>query len=80
VALGHEGGELTYGQVRRRVGAMRRHFTEDGIVPVSRWHGRADPLEGRDVEVGNPGEILLRGPNIFAGYPIPAWPKRPPWA
>lgn len=24
--------------------------------------------EGRDVEVGDPGELLVRGPNVFAGY------------
>ncbi|MFN2525258.1 MAG: long-chain fatty acid--CoA ligase [Actinomycetota bacterium] len=24
--------------------------------------------DGRDVEVGDPGEILVRGPNVFAGY------------
>ncbi|HEX2241012.1 MAG TPA: long-chain fatty acid--CoA ligase [Actinomycetota bacterium] len=36
--------------------------------PIPEVEIRLVDEEGRDVEVGDPGELLVRGPNVFAGY------------
>ena len=37
-------------------------------VPVPGVEVRLVDVEGQDVLVGDPGEMLVRGPNVFAGY------------